>query len=243
MTRASRTPVRDAAPLLLLLLALGAAHALAVSGSEACAAVAADAGVAPLRVWLAQVEVSRAAVLRGDLWRLCSAPFFHASAAHLVGNAVAIALLGRPLLAVWGPWGFALLATAGAFGSTLGVVAASDLAAVGASGIVTGLLGASLAFAMRWVPADLAATLGRPRLLAAVLVITATALALLSAAPGASHAGHAGGWLAGFGAGLGVRPASGGGVPGRPWHRPLTLTLLCLLAAGLLGAVGVNWRP
>jgi rhomboid protease GluP len=83
----------------------------------------------------------------GEWWRMFLAPIFHASGGHLVGNCIALAFVGTKLEPLLGRWWmcatFALAAMGGMAGSLIGNPA--EITTVGASGAITGLIGALFA--------------------------------------------------------------------------------------------------
>ncbi|HOA71936.1 MAG TPA: rhomboid family intramembrane serine protease [Phycisphaerae bacterium] len=89
-----------------------------------------------------------AAVVHGEVWRLFTAQYLHASWVHLLVNMIALHFLGRPLEQRWSPRKFFAIYTAcGLAGNifftllgTKGVINPFQ-AAVGASGCIYGLLG------------------------------------------------------------------------------------------------------
>lgn len=89
-----------------------------------------------------------ARVVHGEIWRLFTAQYLHASWLHLAVNMIALHFLGRPLEERWSPRKFFAVYTAcGLAGNlfftilgTKGVIDPSQ-AAVGASGSIYGLLG------------------------------------------------------------------------------------------------------
>lgn len=137
--------------------------------------------------------LSEPAVDQGDWWRIVTAGFLHSSLAHLLGNVLALVVLGGVLTLAAGPLRMCLVYAAGLLGASLAVVAlAPDTLTVGASGAIFGLAGGALvvgwrrrrwllvAFAAIWILYTLSSTLF---------------------VPGISQAGHLGGLAAGAAAG------------------------------------------
>lgn len=98
---------------------------------------------------LARLAWTRAAIVQGELWRLLTAHFAHASTAHLVVDLAALALVallvgGQLTAPDW--W---LVALASALGSSLAVLwlSPATLAFAGLSAIVHGLLAGGCAAA------------------------------------------------------------------------------------------------
>jgi membrane associated rhomboid family serine protease len=81
---------------------------------------------------------------RGELWRIGLAPLLHGSQSHLIGNCIALFIVGVRLEPLIGRGWFALIfvvsALAGEAGSLLGN--AHGVPGVGASGAITGLIAA-----------------------------------------------------------------------------------------------------
>jgi rhomboid protease GluP len=80
----------------------------------------------------------------GQWWRIGLAPLLHASAWHLVGNCFALFCAGMRLEPMIGRGWFALLFTVSALGGVAGSLYGNphDMPSVGASGAITGLIGA-----------------------------------------------------------------------------------------------------
>ena len=86
--------------------------------------------------------LSRPAVLGGQWWRLVSAMFLHGGVEHLVGNAIALLVLGMMCEHAFGRAQFLFLfVTSGVVGSVLSTLL-SPGPSVGASGAIFGLQGA-----------------------------------------------------------------------------------------------------
>ncbi len=130
-----------------------------------------------------------AAVDQGEWWRLVTSGFLHASTAHLVGNLIALVILGGALTLSVGPLRMVLVYLTGMFGAALSVLAFADQAlTVGASGAIFGLAGGALVVGWR-----------RRRVLLLLFAGAWTAYTLSSTlfVPGISQAGHLGGLAAG----------------------------------------------
>ncbi len=87
-------------------------------------------------------------VLRGEIWRLFTAQYLHASLGHIFLNMLGLHFLGRPLERMWSPRKFFVLYTiAGLAGNLFFTVLSARgvinpyVPAVGASGCIYGLLG------------------------------------------------------------------------------------------------------
>ncbi len=126
---------------------------------------------------------------QGEWWRLVTSGFLHASTAHLVGNLIALVILGGALTLSVGPLRMVLVYLTGMFGAALSVLAFADQAlTVGASGAIFGLAGGALVVGWR-----------RRRVLLLLFAGAWTAYTLSSTlfVPGISQAGHLGGLAAG----------------------------------------------
>ena|SRR5829696_3290010 len=125
----------------------------------------------------------------GDWWRIVTAGFLHSGVPHLVGNMVALIILGGVLTLSIGAMRMCLLYAAGLLTSSLGVIVlAPNSLSVGASGAIFGLAGGALIVAWRqrrWLLFGFAA-----------LWILYTLSSTLFV-PGISQAGHFGGLIGG----------------------------------------------
>ena len=89
--------------------------------------------------------VSRDLVIgAGEWWRIALAPLLHASAWHLAGNCFALFFVGLRLEPMVGRGWFALIFMVSALGGVAGSLYGNppDIVTVGASGAITGLIGA-----------------------------------------------------------------------------------------------------
>lgn len=165
---------------------------------------------------IAAGALSRTLVLNGEPWRLVTPMFLHGSPDHLIGNMIALYVLG--------------LACEHAVGSArmLGVYLSSGIAAallsmamspgpsVGASGAIFGLMGAVIAVLNRHQQRFYL----RDKRIAAVLAawaIYTIVTGLMS--PFVDNAAHAGGFLGGALLGLRLEPRLGASPLGRPGPR------------------------
>jgi hypothetical protein len=83
-------------------------------------------------------------VAAGEWWRLGLAPLLHSSASHLLGNCVALFFIGIRLEPTIGRGWFALIFVVSALGGVAGSLYGNPpgVPSVGASGAITGLMGA-----------------------------------------------------------------------------------------------------
>ena len=89
-------------------------------------------------------------VSAGEIWRLVSCLFLHGDGTHILLNGIALYGLGRLCESVYGPMRFVwLFLVAGMAGSTLSFVG-GNVASVGASGSIFGLMGACIVFGYRY---------------------------------------------------------------------------------------------
>jgi rhomboid protease GluP len=84
------------------------------------------------------------AVRDGDWWRVLSATVLHGGVDHLLGNAVALLILGMVCEHAFGRRQFVLLYVASAVAGSLASLLASPGPSVGASGAIFGLQGAAI---------------------------------------------------------------------------------------------------
>jgi rhomboid protease GluP len=147
--------------------------------------------------------VSRDLVIgSGEWWRIALAPLLHASAWHLAGNCFALFFVGLRLEPMVGRGWFALIFMISALGGVAGSLYGNppDMPSVGASGAITGLIGALfvVSFHHRADPIEqrmmrrTALSFGIPALLPLVV----------ATAGNVDYFAHAGGGLAGAAFGL-----------------------------------------
>lgn len=145
-------------------------------------------------------------------WTFLTYAFLHDGWAHVLINSAMFAALARPVLERLGLGrflAFCALATVAGAAMHLVVEWGSQAPMIGASGTVSGLLGALLRFVFRpsWMPAGgIGESLREPRVRGAIaaLVIMNVALVFLGSGPfggsggGIAWGAHLGGFLAGF---------------------------------------------
>ncbi len=156
------------------------------------------------------------AIRAGQWWRLLSSWVPHQGLYHLLGNVVCLLVLGRPVEAAWGPARTWLICLAAGLAGSLLALNAQTPVMVGASGVVMGLCGATIALGLRLWP-----RLTRPLRTALVLLpglflaLRLTLDALYSDAEHLNPYAHQGGALAGLALGLWLEPR----LPGLAQHR------------------------
>lgn len=162
------------------------------------------------------------AVAAGDWWRVVTSGFVHADLIHVGFNCLLLWQLGGSLEAVFGRAVFALVALASLLGGSTGALLLEpDALTVGASGIVFGLMGATVVVLRSRGVDPMASGVGG--LLALNLVITFVL-------PGISIGGHVGGLAAGTAVGWTVHELEARGAP-----RWSALVLAAALATALAG--------
>ncbi|MGH7314404.1 MAG: rhomboid family intramembrane serine protease [Candidatus Rokuibacteriota bacterium] len=177
--------LRPAAPLTLALIGL---LALIFIAEVAAGALASPAAI----VAAGALEVS--AVAAGQYWRLLSATFLHGGVDHLVGNLIALYILGLLCEHAFGRQQFLVLYVLSGLAGSLLSVLASPGPAVGASGAIFGLQGAAIVLVRR----HRERLLLRDRRIAVVLAVWAAyTIAVGFLTPYVDNAAHIGGGLAG----------------------------------------------
>ncbi len=138
-----------------------------------------------------------ACLQNGQWWRIVSGAFLHGGITHIAFNMFALWQVGNVVEQIYGKARFAVLYILAMFGAGCAVVflAPSDLT-VGASGAIFGLFGALVAVGIR-----VGGERGRG-LVMQVLPVVVINLVLTFTIPNISAAGHVGGLITGFLAGL-----------------------------------------
>ena len=90
--------------------------------------------------------LARAQVLQGEVWRLFSAVFLHGGIEHLIGNCLALYVLGMAVEHAFGKVRMGLVFLASGLGGSLLSMALSEGPSVGASGAIFGLMGSAIVF-------------------------------------------------------------------------------------------------
>jgi membrane associated rhomboid family serine protease len=179
--------------------------------------------------WFAAGGADAGRILAGEVWRTVTALTLHVDVMHVLGNAVATAVLVPPLVQRFGAGAtLVLLLLAGAFGNVLAALTHDPRhVAVGASTATFGAVG--LLTALRLLPHEPPTRSKRWTAPVAGVLLLVT----LGAAPGADIAAH----LFGFVVGAALGALAGFAVRRRP--RPLVQWVLGLLVAIV---VIVCWR-
>jgi len=139
--------------------------------------------------------LSRDAVLAGEWWRVVTAIFLHGSVQHLVGNAVALYVLGMVCEHAFGRVQFATLFLATGIAGSLVSMLTSQGPSVGASGAIFGLQGAAIVL----FRAHRDRLLVRDRRIGVVLIVWAIyTIAQGVLTPYVDNGAHVGGVIAGL---------------------------------------------
>ncbi len=177
--------------------------------------------------WFQRGAAASGPMLNGEPWRAVTALTLHVDTVHVVGNAVATALLLPPIVQRLGPGGGVWLVLLAGTGANLlaAAVQGSAHVAVGASTATFGAIGILAAFRL-WPGFAPGRTRGRRWI---VLVATVLLLTMLGTGRGADVLAHALGLLSG-----GVF-----GLVAAVFRRPLAAPLQgALVAAAALAVVG-----
>lgn len=166
---------------------------------------------------------------QGEWWRLISAAFLHGSLPHLIGNSIALYIVGRALEGLVGRLWFLALFFIGALGGSLMSILVNPafLVSVGASGAIMALFCACLLCSFRLPPSKFRRRL---RQYLAIILVPAFMPLIFGAAKGSNvdYAAHAGGIVAGMLAGF-LLFAAWPEDEEHPLFQPL---------AGIVGAIG-----
>jgi membrane associated rhomboid family serine protease len=142
-------------------------------------------------------------VVAGEWWRVSLAPLLHASHSHLLGNCFALFFVGvrlEPMIGrAWFPLTFIVGALGGVAGSLLGNP--PGVPSVGASGAITGLIGALFIVSFRRADPVEQRAMRRTSMWFGIPALLPLAFA---ASGDVDYAAHAGGAIAGSAVGLGL---------------------------------------
>ena len=188
---------RDMSAAPLFALALMAANALVFGWELAVGALQSRAAI------IAAGAVYAEKVFDGQSWRLLTGTFLHASFGHLLGNCLALYILGLASERAWGRLKSLGIYFVSGLGASLLSATMSTRPSVGASGAIFGLLGAAIIFFYR----HRASLNARDRRIGAVLLgWAAFQLVMGSMNPMIDNWAHLGGLAAGLAMGLALAP-------------------------------------
>jgi rhomboid protease GluP len=98
---------------------------------------------------IAMGALARDRVVAGEYWRLLTAPLLHGGAEHLIGNGIALYILGMVCEAAFGPMQFVVLYVLSGLAGSLVSIVMTPGPSVGASGAIFGLQGAAIVLLRR----------------------------------------------------------------------------------------------
>lgn len=98
---------------------------------------------------IAMGALARERVVAGEYWRLLTAPWLHGGMEHLVGNGIALYILGMVCEAAFGRAQFVVLYVLSGLAGSIVSVLVSAGPSVGASGAIFGLQGAAIVLLRR----------------------------------------------------------------------------------------------
>ena len=98
---------------------------------------------------IAMGALARERVVAGEYWRLLTAPWLHGGTEHLVGNGIALYILGMVCEAAFGRAQFVVLYVLSGLAGSIVSVLVSAGPSVGASGAIFGLQGAAIVLLRR----------------------------------------------------------------------------------------------
>ena len=93
--------------------------------------------------------LARDRVVAGEYWRLLTAPWLHGGTEHLIGNGIALYILGMVCEAAFGPVQFVVLYVLSGLAGSLVSIVMTPGPSVGASGAIFGLQGAAIVLLRR----------------------------------------------------------------------------------------------
>jgi len=98
---------------------------------------------------IAMGALARDRVVAGEYWRLLTAPWLHGGTEHLIGNGIALYILGMVCEAAFGPVQFVVLYVLSGLAGSLVSIVMTPGPSVGASGAIFGLQGAAIVLLRR----------------------------------------------------------------------------------------------
>jgi rhomboid protease GluP len=153
---------------------------------------------------LALGAIETRSIVNGQIWRLFTAMFLHASLTHLFFNGYALFIFGLQMERVYGSGRFLLIyLLAGLFGSLASFALHKNVFAVGASGAIFGIIGTQLAFFV--LHHNKFGRFGRQNLMNTVVIIVINVIFGISV-PRIDNLAHMGGLVAGFALGYALAP-------------------------------------
>lgn len=178
---------------------IGTTLLMAIACLAAWGAAAATGDTTSARHLVAVGALERGHVWAGEPWRILSAPFLHAGAAHLAWNVAGALLSGAPVERALGSRRFLAIYLAAAIGGSALSLLGQDAVSVGASGALFGILGAVLAIRHQMLGSWRAFTSDPPtrRLLAALAAWNVAGVGLALAGVRMDHLAHVGGFAFG----------------------------------------------
>lgn len=144
--------------------------------------------------WPSTIGVkSNALIVRGELWRLFTPMFLHASIYHILFNMYALAVIGPGIERHYGPWRYLGLYVLSGFAGNVFSFLLTSADSLGSSTAIFGLLGAEgmLLYENKQIFGGIA-----QRALANVILIAVVNL-LIGLSPGIDNWGHVGGLIGG----------------------------------------------
>jgi rhomboid protease GluP len=193
--------------------------------------------------------VTAADLVNGEWWRLATCCFVHFGLLHLIGNLIALGMMGPLAELLWGRGRVLVVyAVSGLAGSCLAMALhplqpnGGPVMLAGASGAVWGVLMSLVAWLLLfrpYLPGPVAADLSRRFALVFALNVGVSFL------PGVSWEAHLGGGVAGFAAAGLLNAARFGGRARRVWVLVALGLLPVACVGGLVGMVksGARWEP
>lgn len=181
------TRVLMASLVIVFVLCLWTAHRVGIPLE-----ISLDSGASPVQMWL---FVRAKELTDGQWWRVLTYAWVHGGWIHLAVNLIALFNAGRIAERMWGRWRMLALYLLGAIGGGVGAVLVNPLVpTVGASGALCGLIAGEMVWlALNRVHLDRRLVLAWRRNLFSNVIL----IALISAVPGVSWAGHLGGAVVG----------------------------------------------
>jgi rhomboid protease GluP len=201
--------------------------AIALLCAAAWAVTATTGDTTSARHLVAAGALERGHVWAGEPWRILTAPFLHAGAAHLAWNVAGAILSGGPLERGLGTPRFLAIYLSSAVGGSALSLLAQDAVSVGASGALFGIVGAVLALRHRALGSWRAFTADPPtrHLVTALALWNVAGIGLALAGVTMDHFAHVGGFACGA---LAARVVSSR----QPWRRAApAVALLAVLTA------------